>query len=301
MTQFAAKENTVTKWVLNRPYQARFAESLIEIAGLTTTSSNPRKCLRPSEILKSNRMVENILKALKTQFINPFNPDLDKEKLYNLVSGYPVPDNVSESLLNVEKTGMECLQNFEDRITQEDHDKEFFSPIRRVPLKTFKDSAVKKTVKSKGKCKDLAFQRDILGLLVAYSSKHESGINLERALTFPLAPVSIPLSTADGAIRKTSKSKLYDASMNDLKTLCKEDFPRKENLKTYFLDLAAAIRSLVGAFGTIREMAAKIVASVPRKYTTIYIVCDTYSRKSIKGENARQEERAKGPFWPVQT
>ena len=118
---------------------------------------------------------------------------------------------------------------------------------------------------------------------MAYSSKHESGINLERALTFPLAPVSIPLSTADGAIRKTSKSKLYDASMNDLKTLCKEDFPRKENLKTYFLDLAAAIRSLVGAFGTIREMAAKIVASVPRQYTTIYIVCDTYSRKSIKG------------------
>ena len=82
-----------------------------------TASSNSRKCLRPSEILKSNRMVESILKALKTQFINPFNPDLDKEKLYNLVSGYPVPDNVSESLLNVEKTGMECLQNFEDRIT----------------------------------------------------------------------------------------------------------------------------------------------------------------------------------------
>ena len=78
--------------------------------------------------------------------------------------------------------------------------------------------------------------------------------------------------------------------MNDLKTLCKEDFPRKENLKTYFLDLAAAIRSLVGAFVTIREMAAKIVGSVPRRYTTIYIVCDTYSRKSIK----RGEREARG-------
>ena len=113
---------------------------------------------------------------------------------------------------------------------------------------------------------------------MAYFSRHESGINLERALTFPLAPVSIPLSTADGAIRKTATSKLYDASMNDLKILCKEDFPSKENLKTYFLDLAAAIRSLVGAFGTIREMAGKIVASVPRQYATIYIVCDTYSK-----------------------
>ena len=79
-------------------------------------------------------MVESILNALKTPFINPFNPDLEKEKLYNLVSRYPVPDNVSESLLNVEKTGMECLQSFEDRITKEDHNEEFFSPIRRVPL-----------------------------------------------------------------------------------------------------------------------------------------------------------------------
>ena len=33
ITQFAAKENTVRKWVMNRPFQARFAESLIEIAG----------------------------------------------------------------------------------------------------------------------------------------------------------------------------------------------------------------------------------------------------------------------------
>ena len=118
-------------------------------------------------------------------------------------------------------------------------------------LKLFFINLLSKTVKSKGKCKDLSFQREILGLLVAYSSKYESGINLDRALTFRLAPIKIPLSTTDGAIRKTSKSKLYDASMNDLKTLCKEDFPRKENLKTYFLDLAAAIRSLVGAFCTI--------------------------------------------------
>ena len=51
ISQFAAKESTVAKWVLNRPFQARFAESLIETSGLSTTSSNSRKCLRPSEIL----------------------------------------------------------------------------------------------------------------------------------------------------------------------------------------------------------------------------------------------------------
>ena len=87
ISQFAAKESTVAKWVLNTLFQARFAESLIEISGLSTTSSNSRKCLRPSEILKSEKMVKNIMNALKTQFLNPFQRDIDKSKLFNLVSG----------------------------------------------------------------------------------------------------------------------------------------------------------------------------------------------------------------------
>ena len=69
--QFATKESTVTKWVMNRPYQTKFVESLLELSGVCTTMSNPRKCLRSSEILKSNKMVERIMVVLKTQFINP--------------------------------------------------------------------------------------------------------------------------------------------------------------------------------------------------------------------------------------
>ena len=61
VTQFAANDNTVAKWVMNRPYQTKFAESLMDISGLSTTTSNPRKCLRSSEILKSNTMVEKIM------------------------------------------------------------------------------------------------------------------------------------------------------------------------------------------------------------------------------------------------
>jgi hypothetical protein len=73
VTQFAAKENTVAKWVMNRPYQTKFVESLLKLSGMSTTTSNPRKCLRSSEILKSNKMVEKIMVVLRTQFINPSN------------------------------------------------------------------------------------------------------------------------------------------------------------------------------------------------------------------------------------
>ena len=50
--QFSTNEEAVAKWVMNRPFQARFAETLMEISGLSKTTSSNRKCLHPSEILK---------------------------------------------------------------------------------------------------------------------------------------------------------------------------------------------------------------------------------------------------------
>ena len=120
-------------------------------------------------------------------------------------------------------------------------------------------------------------------MLVAYSNKHEAGVDLEKVLCFPLAPVSIPLSTPDGAITKTVKSKLYDASMSDLSVVIFDALPPASTMRTYLIDLAAAIRSLVGTGSTIREMASGIIATVPSQYTTIFIVCDTYKDNSIKG------------------
>ena len=49
-------------------------------------------------------------------------------------------------------------------------------------------------------------QRDILGKVVALSSKHKAAVDLNSVLDYPLAPVCFPLSTPDGAIRKTVKS-----------------------------------------------------------------------------------------------
>ena len=256
----------------------------MELSGQSTTMSNPRKCLRSSEILKSNKMVEKIMDVLRSQFINPFQPDLDKDELFNLVSGYPAPANVRDCLLSLESRGRKLMVEFQDRqITTESSKPKFFSPIKREPLKTFKNTTVKTKLQSQGKTKELTFQRDILGMLVAYSNKHETGIDLEKALCFPLAPVSIPLSTPDGAIRKTVKSKLYDASMSDLNIVAHDALPPASTMTTYMMDLAAAVRSLVGTGSTIREMTSRLMATVPSQYTSIFIVCDTYKNNSIKG------------------
>ena len=117
-------------------------------------------------------------------------------------------------------------------------------------------------------------------MLVAYSNKHEAGIDLQNV---PLAPVSIPLSTLDCAIRKTVKSKLFDAAMSDLEIVSGEAMPSTTRFYTYVLDLAATIRSLVGTMSTIRDLAHRILAMVPSQYRHVYIACDTYKGISIKG------------------
>ena len=53
--QFSTTEAAVAKWVMNRPFQARFAETLMGISGLSKTTSSSRKYVRPREILKSEK------------------------------------------------------------------------------------------------------------------------------------------------------------------------------------------------------------------------------------------------------
>ena len=98
LTDFQTKAATVRKWVLCRPYQAKFTDALKKTANLDRSSDNVRKCLRPSQIIKSNKIVCCIMKCLVSQFTSPFCDDFDLRRLYNLVSGEPVSDSIAESM-----------------------------------------------------------------------------------------------------------------------------------------------------------------------------------------------------------
>ena len=64
VSQFAGKTKTVAKWVLSRPFQEKFLESLFDICGKSRMMSNPRKCLLISEIKRSNAMVEKVINVI---------------------------------------------------------------------------------------------------------------------------------------------------------------------------------------------------------------------------------------------
>ncbi len=78
--------------------------------------------------------------------------------------------------------------------------------------------------------------------------------------------------------------------MSDLEDLTYDDFSDVANKKYFFLDLDAAIRTVVGNTGTIRDLPVKVMATIPQQYVNVYIACDTYLESSIKS----RERAARG-------
>ncbi|GFW59308.1 uncharacterized protein TNCV_2910531 [Trichonephila clavipes] len=62
--------------------------------------------------------------------INPFDESLEKDSLYNITTAKPVPENVANFLLNIEKNGEDLRKQF---ITEcaEDRDR-FDKPIKKI-------------------------------------------------------------------------------------------------------------------------------------------------------------------------
>ena len=204
---FQTRQCTVLKWVRNRSQQTEFVEGLKEIAGIEKTTQNLRKCLRPSEIMKSNAIVDKICSTMTEQFTHPFQPSFENDKLYNLVSGRPLPENITNSLLSVMTVGPELYSLFKNRLTAGSKLK-FFDTIPRKKLLTFKDSILKVQVTTKDQA--VKVERDILGILLAESTKNGRPVDIDHALQYPLSPVPPSLCTADGGRRKSSKSDMLD-------------------------------------------------------------------------------------------
>lgn len=120
-----------------------------------------------------------------------------------MVTGCPVNDDIAESLLNLEQSGKDAMKSFEDRPTTKSPAELFFDPLKRSKFKSWNDSVKKATIKKSTKLQEVVFQRDILGILAASSYKDKSVIDIDASLCYPLALVSISLSSTDGKIRKT--------------------------------------------------------------------------------------------------
>ena len=87
----AKDSSAVLKWCRNRSEQATNTKALFDMAkgGNSSTSYKP---LRPSQIVKSEKLVQGVIQVLNEEYVNPFDESIDQTCLFNLSSGITVND-----------------------------------------------------------------------------------------------------------------------------------------------------------------------------------------------------------------
>ena len=202
---FVQQHCTYEKWVMSRPGQADYVSAVKEQTGLCGAMDNPRKCLQPGQITKHEQAVQNIMQVLKNDFLNPFSKDLQPSELYNVASGKPASAAVRDCLLGVFERGGKQMDEFQQRLNGVG-EKHLFNVIERVKWNGFESENMKVKMKVDGKTQEISVQKDVFALLAAKSEEDSTAVDMNAALAFPLAPVSLPLATPDGCMRKTNKS-----------------------------------------------------------------------------------------------
>ena len=232
------------------------------------------------------------MKVLTEDYINPFGIDVPEDKLVNVTSGVALSEQDAEELLNISETGKKKYESFKKERLTEPQTKKFHDPIVRANIKGFQQNKVKLQLKQHKSWKTLEINRDILGKILAISSKSGKVIDFEKALTYPLSPIPLSLCNGDGSMRKTNKSDLLNVLLelrND------EESPDivKQNT-ALIIDLMAVIRTIRDEVnGTFEDLAFKIVKSLPSGYKRVDFIADTYLENSIKSSEREKRGQSK--------
>ena len=159
---FSFSDSSVLKWTLNRSEQVRNTTELLSLAGMKS-SFDMYKLLRPSQILRSEEMVKNVVSVLNNEYINPFGSDLDKDQLFNLSSGAPINDsNAVEQILNIRKVGKDNYNVFKKNRLSSKLVK-FHDPIKRNDLPLFSSTNKSVQIKQNTRTKTVEINRNIVG------------------------------------------------------------------------------------------------------------------------------------------
>ena len=140
------------KWCLNRSEQARNTKALEDLCDLGI-GTGIYKPARPSQILKDEKLVLEIMEVLQGHYINSFETDIDKDKLFCLSSALPVSEEISEHLVTLHEKGKgQYTESVKKRLHE--NEKLFQKPIKQNPKLGFKSLNKKNSFEKQKKCRN---------------------------------------------------------------------------------------------------------------------------------------------------
>ena len=239
-----------------------------------------RKDLDETQKVRHEKDVQSIKTTLESM-VNPYEPG--REEIVHLTSGLVATEEVRSDLLTAKDAIEKRLQTFiQEKLLVPEPD--IFSKIPMLKLKTFTSLVKKVKVTSKnGTEATLKSNRNLFArmLLLAQSIN----IDMKEVLSFSLGPFPLSISTEQGSLRKTPKSKLLELIETSTNSQNVESIPEGGAL---ILDAMATVQAIAKPPTTFGELAEQLFDSIIKlgvyhKCLRVDFVIDTYPEVSIKG------------------
>ena len=198
---YATNPSTVQRWVLTSHVASKCYSELEERLGIG------QRLNKPKDFGKSRSKFDDkcALRAYEV-LINWGSPFKLRESLVNVASGQEALPQVALDIASAESIGETCFEEFV-KCRLKSNKINFYDPIKRNKLKTFKHMSLKKTITLKEKSITISAERSLFARLLVISNGRE-GLSLKTVLSYSLSPIPWCFGLPDGGLVKTTKSKL---------------------------------------------------------------------------------------------
>ena len=211
--------NAYQMWIRTTHARSLYLDATLHAAGIEDRYNDDasHRDLRPTEIQRSEKLVANTESAI-LGYNNPFDVD-NWDDLVILSSGTVATDEVARDFLHAEELGSQAKAQF---ITRLESGADIFEPIKRLNFQTLDDMSKKiKVTNSQQKVVQFKQQGNVSFSLFLK-------IDFEELISYPLASVPYSISTPDGALAKTDKSKSMHHLLKDVESVASPQ--RKDTL-----------------------------------------------------------------------
>ena len=200
----------------------------------------------------------------------------------HIVSGMEASPEVQEAARHMWDIGEAEVNAYLDNLLSDEAD--VYQTLKKTKLKTFGTQAVTMAVKNtKNEIVAIKSTKDLFAKLVLLARSRE--IDMQEVLKYSLRPFPSPLSTYDGNMVKTQKSKLLEILEKNANVECIASVPGKSCLIIDAMAMLQALKSVPETFDTLSLTIFKTIITLASKFgcDRVDVVCDRYPDKSIKG------------------
>lgn len=195
---FSLNKGAVHRWTLTQHERAAITLEYKTMAGQCSVSHLYSE-LDSARMQRDQAGVMNITATVQNM-VNPFDPLLDG-------------DSVARDLLGAKQKGVKALAKFcETRIITAETS--FYDPIKKMKMKTFKDTGHSTSTKIKEKEITLKSHCNLFARLIVVGNVRQ--ISTVEMLTYSLGPLPQSLADFDGSLVKTNKAKLMHTLEEDI-------------------------------------------------------------------------------------